>query len=112
MYQADKIQITDIPVYDTLYVSSRILNQKELLKNGKIDFAVFTIASTVKGFAESVGSLDFTKVKAVCIGVQTQKAAERLGMQTWTAEKATLESLADCLQKTAVSEKIKQKGTE
>ena len=111
LHQADKIQITDIPVYDTVYVSSRILNQKELLKNEEIDFAVFTSASTVNSFAESVDGMDFTKVKAICIGVQTQKAAERLGMQTWTAEKTTLESLADCLQKAAVSEKIKHKGT-
>ena len=53
----------------------------------------FTSASTVRGFAEAVKGLDFSKVRAVCIGRQTKAAADALGMQTWMAEKATMDSV-------------------
>ena len=52
-----------------------------------------TSASTGRGFAGSAEGADLTGVKAVCIGRQTEAAAKELGMRTWTAEKATLESL-------------------
>ncbi len=54
---------------------------------------MFTSASTVRGFAAAAGELDFTQVKAVCIGKQTCAAAAELGMQTFTAKQATIDSL-------------------
>lgn len=96
-----RLAVTDVPTYDTLYESSRVLDEKTLLESGEVDFAVFTSASTVRGFAESVKGADLTKVKAVCIGRQTESAARALGMRTWVARKATLEALADCVQEAA-----------
>lgn len=95
------LQITDLPTYDTIYEASRVIDERGLLEAGEIDFAVFTSASTVKGFAAAVGEMDFQTVRAVCIGKQTAAAAQSYGMQTWTSEKATLESLCDCVERAA-----------
>ena len=105
--QVEGIQIDDIATYDTVYASSRVLDEKEAFARGEIDFAVFTSASTVKGFAASVGELDFSQVKAVCIGAQTQKAAEGYGMKTWVAKAATLEALVQCVEQAAADCQIK-----
>jgi uroporphyrinogen III methyltransferase/synthase len=93
--------VTDVPTYDTICAASRVLDEKALLESGEIDFAVFTSASTVRGFAESAKGADLKKVNAVCIGRQTESAARALGMRTWTAERATLDSLADRVQEAA-----------
>ena len=89
----DEVSITDLPTYDTEYVRSRVLDASALLEPGKPDFAVFTSASTVRGFAAAVPEADFTRVNAVCIGRQTAAEAQKRGMRTWIAEKATLEAL-------------------
>lgn len=90
-----RFQITDFPVYDTLYAASSVIDAKSLLERGEIDFAVFTSASTVRGFVGAVGDADFSNVRAVCIGKQTRAAALEYGMRTWVSEKATLQSLAE-----------------
>lgn len=99
--RGDLLEVTDLPLYDTVYVSSAVIDEKAALENGDIDFAVFTSASTVRGFAAAVGMMDYSLVKAVCIGKQTAAAAQALGMRIWVAEKATLPSLADCLKQAA-----------
>lgn len=93
------LKITDIAIYDTVYASSKVIDMREAVE--AVDFAVFTSASTVRGFAANVSGLDFTKVKAVCIGRQTAAAAKSCGMRTWTAEKATLESLVQKVEEAA-----------
>ena len=83
----------DVPTYRTCYENQDIIDEVAEFEKGKIDCAVFTSASTVRGFAEAVKGLDFSKVKAACIGKQTRAQAEEYGMQTWMAEKATMDSL-------------------
>ena len=63
-----------------------------------MDCVVFTSASTVKGFVEGTKGLDYTKVKAACIGKQTKAAADAYGMQTRMAKKATIESLIELVE--------------
>ena len=87
----------DVATYDTFYENSRVIDEHAAMESGDCDLAVFTSASTVKGFAESLKGLDFTKVNAVCIGRQTCEAAEAYGMKTWTASKATLADLVECV---------------
>ena len=53
------------------------------------------------GFAAALPGLAFDLVHAVCIGAQTQKAAEALGMRTVMAEKATLDHLVEACLKAA-----------
>ncbi|MFV0527683.1 MAG: uroporphyrinogen-III C-methyltransferase [Lachnospiraceae bacterium] len=85
--------IDDIATYETIYYSSDIIDEKDAFENGKVDCAVFTSASTVRGFAEATKGLDYSKVHAACIGRQTQEAADAYGMKTFVAEKATIESV-------------------
>ena len=94
--------IDEVPLYDTVFTASRVLDLKEILASGEADFAVFTSASTVRGFAAAADGADLTKVRAVCIGRQTEAEAKKRGMKTWTAEKATLDSLCDRLEQAAV----------
>ena len=62
---------------------------------------MFTSASTVKGFVGSAPGADLSGVRAVCIGRQTEAEAKKHGMKTWTAEKATLDSLCEKLEQAA-----------
>ena len=89
------IHTDDIPTYDTLYESSEFIDEKKEFETGRIDCAVFTSASTVKGFVESTRGLDYSRVKAACIGKQTRAAADAYGMETYMADKATMDSLAE-----------------
>ena len=91
------LEVADIATYDTEYA---VPPGSEGDMDG-VDFAVFTSASTVRGFAAGMPGLDMTRVKAVCIGRQTQRAAESLGMRTWVAGQATLKSLADAVEAAA-----------
>lgn len=97
--QVEGIQIADIATYDTIYTTSRVIDEKQVIESGEVDFTMFTSASTVRGFAASVGEIDFTQIRAICIGKQTQAAAAALGMQTWVAKRATLDDMIDCLKK-------------
>ena len=79
-----------------------MIDERGEIEQGEIDFAVFTSASTVRGFAAAVKDVDFTKVNAVCIGRQTAAEAQKRGMRTWISEKATLESLVRRLEEAAL----------
>lgn len=85
--------VEDVPTYRTLYEKSRLIDEAKEFENGSIDCVVFTSASTVKGFVEGTPGVDYTKVRAACIGKQTKAAADAYGMQTAMAEKATIDSL-------------------
>ena len=91
------VEILDIPTYNTEYRSSGIVDVKGMLREGRIDYAVFTSASTVRGFRAQTEGMDLSGLKAVCIGRQTRAAADALGMETRMAEKATLDALVDAV---------------
>ena len=95
--KGDRLTVVDVATYDTEYA---VNGDATALMDG-VDFAVFTSASTVRGFVAGTPGLDHTRVKAVCIGKQTAAEAEKHGMKSWTAEKATLEALADAVEKAA-----------
>lgn len=96
--------VDDIPTYATHYEKSAIIDEKQEFEAGNIDCVVFTSASTVKGFVEGTRGLDYTKIKAACIGKQTKAAADSFGMKTYMAEKATIDSLI------ALVEEMKRSG--
>lgn len=99
--QGENFEITDVATYDTEYETAHAIDLRGELERGEIDFAVFTSASTVRGFAASVPDVDFSKVNAVCIGKQTAAEAQSRGMRAWTAEKATLEALVEAVEQAA-----------
>lgn len=85
--------VDDIATYQTIYEQSELIDEAKEFATGSIDCVVFTSASTVKGFVESTPGVDYTKVRAACIGKQTKAEADKYGMQTFMSEKATIESL-------------------
>ena len=91
-------KVDDIATYTTCYEKSRLIDEKKELETGSVDCVVFTSASTVRGFVEGTKGLDYTKVKAACIGKQTKAAADAYGMQTRMAKKATIESLIELVE--------------
>lgn len=95
--------VDDIATYRTVYEQSEIIDLKKEFEQNSVDCVVFTSASTVKGFVESTPGVDYTKVRAACIGKQTKAAADAYGMQTDMAEKATIECLISLV------EEMKQK---
>lgn len=95
--------VEDIPTYDTVYETGGLIDVKKELQEHAIDCVVFTSASTVQGFAESTKGADYTGLIAACIGKQTKAAADAFGMETFMAEKATIDHLISLV------EKIKEK---
>ena len=91
-------KVDDIATYTTCYEKSRLIDEKKEFETGSVDCVVFTSASTVKGFVEGTPGLDYTSVKAACIGKQTKAVADAYGMQTWMAKKATIESLIELVE--------------
>ncbi len=108
--------VDDIPIYDTVLAGAEALDGcREDLENGEIDAVIFTSASCVRGFASVTEGMSFPStgteaglngethrsllsgLKAVCIGKQTAREAESLGMQTIVSEKADMDSLTECL---------------
>ena len=69
-------KVDDIATYTTCYEKSRLIDEKKEFETGSVDCVVFTSASTVKGFVEGTPGLDYTSVKAACIGKQTKAAAD------------------------------------
>ncbi|MDO5547089.1 MAG: uroporphyrinogen-III C-methyltransferase [Eubacteriales bacterium] len=89
------VEITDLPIYDTQYRAPKNIDLVAALRQEKIRMVVFTSASTVRGFAAALPGQDLHAVTAICIGKQTQAAAQKLGMQTEVAEAATLDALVE-----------------
>ena len=87
--------VDDVAIYDTFYENQDLIDEKGQFERGKIDCAVFTSASTVKGFVAATEGLDYTKVLAACIGKQTQEEALRYGMKTAVAKEASIDSLVE-----------------
>lgn len=89
------IAFSDIPCYDTVYEAPNPENVKALVEAGAI--VTFTSASTVRGFVQSLPDTDYSRMVGCCIGRQTALEAEKYGIPCRVAEKATMESLIDCI---------------
>ena len=103
--KAGDIEILDIPTYTTEYVTEGIVDARQQIENGELHYAVFTSASTVRGFSAVMEGADLSRIKAVCIGRQTRAAAQAQGMQTRMAEKATLDALLDAVMQCAAEDR-------
>ena len=101
LQKAGNVEISDIAIYETRYVSPELIDVRTQIRNGEIDYAVFTSASTVRGFSAVMKDTDLSGFKAICIGRQTRAAAEARGMETRMAEKATLGALVEAVMRCA-----------
>ena len=93
------IKAVDIPLYETVYETHGQVREKiqKLFEDGEIDAVTFTSESTVKGFVNAVGALDYKKIQAVCIGEQTAAEAEKYGMQIRISKKASIDSMVELI---------------
>lgn len=91
------ISTEDIPLYRTVYEVEPMLKDRirEMLENGEIDAVTFTSGSTVRGFTKALGQMDFTVVRAVCIGEQTAREAEKFGMKVEIAREASMDAMVE-----------------
>ena len=105
-------KVKDLAIYETVHHKSTVFSIKEELTKEPADCVVFTSASTVEGFVEAAGEMEYTKLTAVCIGKQTAAAAQAYGMQCYVAEKAALDALVEQVQKVKVNKESKKEGTE
>lgn len=87
--------VADVPTYTTMYQEQEVVDIRALIEAGQIDCAVFTSASTVRGFMNAVKDVDCSNLRAACIGKQTKAQADEYGMKTEMADKATMEDLAE-----------------
>lgn len=86
-------EVRDTAIYETVQIRLPILEPMELLDDGT--WAIFTSASTVRGFAAAAGTENLSKVQALCIGKQTEAQAKSYGMITEVAQTATIDSLVE-----------------
>jgi uroporphyrinogen III methyltransferase/synthase len=89
--------VDDVATYHTEMVPSALIDVQKEFENHTVDCVAFTSSSTVRGFVKSVPQLDFSQVRAACIGKQTMEEAQRYGMQCEMSEKATIESLIELI---------------
>lgn len=95
LFAEKNIAFADVACYDTVYEAPNSDQVKELVDSGAI--VTFTSASTVRGFVKSLPDTDFSKIVGCCIGRQTAAEAEKYGIPYRIAEKATMESLIECI---------------
>lgn len=98
---AGGIEVSDIATYDTVYTAKAWFDADEAFGDPHT-YAVFTSASTVKGFVNAYPEMDYSKVRAVCIGEKTAAEAASHGMKVYVSDEATLESLASKLEEISV----------
>ena len=96
IFQNAGIAYNDVAVYETIFQNGRAEYLRENFYT--IDYAVFTSASTVKGFVSSLGEgQDYSKMTALCIGEQTANEARQYAMKVIVSSEATIESMIDKL---------------
>ena len=91
--------VDDVPVYETLYEECPALDIRRAIDPGRIDCVTFTSSSTVHGFAAVSEGADYSKFTAACIGRQTMETARSYGMSCRMAEKATIDSLIELVER-------------
>ena len=84
-------QIDVVPLYDIVYEKN-----KDIKVNDE-DYVVFSSASSVKGFVNSIDDLDYNSINSICIGKKTAEEASSYGMKVSVSKEATIESLVECV---------------
>lgn len=87
----------DVPVYRTVYHADRAVSIKEELEKGRIDIVVFTSSSTVEGFVAVTEGMNYSGIRAACIGRQTAGTAAKYNMKFSIAKKADLDDLTELI---------------
>ena len=92
--------VKDIPLYDTIYETPTAIDNEiiPMIREGCFDAVIFTSGSTVRGFVERIQEKEIRKpIRAICIGNQTAAAAKENEMTVQIAEKASEDSIIECV---------------
>jgi len=90
-----EIAFDDVPIYEKVKNTKEASADINAITENDFDFAAFTSPSAVNGFAEIAAFTDFSKIKAVCIGVHTAAAAKAYGMEVYVSKEATVGSMVE-----------------
>jgi uroporphyrinogen III methyltransferase/synthase len=88
----------DVPIYEKIRNTNTAINTiiETITEN---DSVAFTSSSGVKGFVETISGstthIDFSKIKAVCIGEKTAATARSYGMEVYVSTEATIQGMVD-----------------
>ena len=86
-----------VPVYETKAVHRQLGAVEEALQSNQKIYGVFTSASTVRAFAENTKDLSYENFKAVCIGPETAREAEKNKMEYVSSKEATMDGIVEAL---------------
>ncbi len=95
--ESEGVNFKVVPLYDTVYKNPDSNEVKSKIEENSVNWVMFTSASTVHGFVNSIEGLNIKNIKALCIGEQTLKIAEEYGFVTEVSEKATIASMLEKL---------------
>lgn len=97
--KAAGLQVTDIATYETVYEVNEILagEIRKALAAGEVDAVTFTSGSTVRGFVNGIRDIDYSSIRAVCIGEQTAAEAAKYGMQIVISKEASMDSMMELI---------------
>jgi uroporphyrinogen III methyltransferase/synthase len=96
---AHGMDFESITLYDTLYETGQYDNTDI----AEIDWVTFTSSSTVEGFVKLFPEIGKKNIKAICIGEQTAKTAEKYGIHTIVSEQATINSMIEKLKEVSIN---------
>lgn len=89
-----------VDAYRTVFMTSLPREARDAFRRGEVDAVTFTSASTVRGFANSLGAAKGTP-KVICIGPVTAAAARDAGLHpAAVARPHTIEGLVAALERT------------
>ena len=89
------LQVDDLATYDTLYQTQELIDEAREVDQRRNPLRRIHQRLHGERLCQACPELDYTKVKAACIGKQTCQAAEARGMKAYTAQKATMDSLLE-----------------
>ncbi|MDD7641201.1 MAG: uroporphyrinogen-III C-methyltransferase [bacterium] len=98
------LTVTDLPIYETVTKTNRLLPLEMILEREETDGVFFTSASTVQAFLQINPKVNPTKLTALCIGEMTARAAREAGMNVHVAEEATVDGLLGLAEKVYVNQ--------
>lgn len=92
-----QIEVMDLAIYDTCEAGCHGHDPQlaAWFRESRMEMVMFTSASAVRGFVKMTEGIDYTKVRALCIGRMTAEQASAYGMQAYVAEKETMESMTE-----------------
>ena len=103
------LTVEDIPIYETEYETSPLIDEKKEFENGEINLRRIYQRLHRERICPGRGGPGFFKSKKRCASERRPGLrAEELGMKTWMSQKATMDSVAERLEETGENGKVKK----